>query len=341
MFVSIDGWVPPSSVRSAGGLCRVSRRSRNLSLVVGLLLLVAYQPARAWNFDEHFEVATRAYTRACADLCSPSQASSPLSEKAVQRIHLACGPCRLYEESPALGAYPGCDQVLNAERSFASSRLAEKISAGCQVFVSSGFPREAIVFGQSCAIAGDHLSHPRELGEDLSGRRAASPARFLRQVLQNRKHFAPDALRQYKDRHADAIGQALGKLPPQGAATTSSRLDRARAWEAFACHFLQDSFAAGHLGFNRGASSNTPSRLFHNHWNRLGRCVRNAPDDEPWAAFGDGKLCREDNAENLCRLSEATYLSILNTLTAFVAGESRDGSSEAFSRCNMPTPAPG
>ncbi|MDY7095763.1 MAG: hypothetical protein SX243_22540 [Acidobacteriota bacterium] len=35
-------------------------------------------------------------------------------------------------------------------------------------------------------------------------------------------------------------------------------------------------------------------------------------------------LCSADNAENLCRLSEATYLSILNTLTAFVEGKRSD-----------------
>ena len=88
---------------------------------------------------------------------------------------------------------------------------------------------------------------------------------------------------------------------------------------AFADHVLQDSFAAGHMGFNRRASSASAAKRFHDVWNVRGRVVfdRNGAS---WTTYGDGKLDDAENAAGRRHVIDAATLSVKDVLLTFVLG---------------------
>ena len=88
---------------------------------------------------------------------------------------------------------------------------------------------------------------------------------------------------------------------------------------AFGDHFLQDSFASGHMGFNRPASSAAAAKVFHDEWNRRGRTVSNRRG-EVWKTYGDGRL-ETENREGRMHLLAAATESVYAVLAAFVLGE--------------------
>ena len=88
---------------------------------------------------------------------------------------------------------------------------------------------------------------------------------------------------------------------------------------AFADHYLQDSFAAGHMGFNRAASSAAAAKSFHDAWNARGRVATDRAGHR-WVTFGDGRLDDPANEEGRRHLIEAATLSVRGVLTAFVLG---------------------
>jgi hypothetical protein len=84
---------------------------------------------------------------------------------------------------------------------------------------------------------------------------------------------------------------------------------------AFADHYLQDSYASGHMGFNRRASSAAAAKVFHDYWNRRGRVVSNRAGAR-WLAYGDGRLGGPGNCSRLvppaCSRSSAAMRHGLN-----------------------------
>lgn len=299
--------------------------SKTSLAVVAATVLASHatgSPVSAWTFTEHSDLGSRSYARACAELCK----LPPPDSDARRRLELACGPCSAYSNPIQSWLYSEC---ANLPRDTATEiGPPEPTSATGSSCDRSERPEserpklrtEAVLFGQACALAGDHLLTPEEFGSDLSWRSAASVGRFLRQAVINRRHFVPHSHQEYRRHHDRAVILAASVSKSESAQGVEERLRAVLASEAFACHFLQDSFAAGHMGFNRGASSNTPSRLFHNHWNEAGRCVRNAALDS-WAMLGDRFLCEVRNWQNLCRLAEANYHLVVDVLRAFVEGE--------------------
>jgi hypothetical protein len=58
-------------------------------------------------------------------------------------------------------------------------------------------------------------------------------------------------------------------------------------YNAFADHFLQDAFAAGHLPVNRSRQRGPDNNGLHDYFCRVGIVVENDEDDS-WRAYGDG-----------------------------------------------------
>lgn len=65
------------------------------------------------------------------------------------------------------------------------------------------------------------------------------------------------------------------KASEQGGIKSLEYFENALYIQSFADHYLHDSFSAGHMGFNRAASSNATSMAFHDNWNKIGRCMMN------------------------------------------------------------------
>ncbi len=103
---------------------------------------------------------------------------------------------------------------------------------------------------------------------------------------------------------------------------------------AFACHYLTDSFSAGHLRTPRRHlhdfslthtsathfASDSCAEAMHNEDNFNGLWVRNAAGDE-WIAYGDGRYFDEVNRANRNVMRAAVRCAIDDVYQSFVAGK--------------------
>jgi hypothetical protein len=177
----------------------------------------------------------------------------------------------------------------------------------------------AEIYGDATAIAGDFLSEPSEFISQAGFWRFKSRTSYWLLALENDEHFNPKATRSWADYHAAAVDEALAGAAADGLASVE-RLERAIHESAFADHFLQDAFAAGHMGFNRSASPAAASKSFHDAWNARGRVVCNRAGGR-WVTFGDGRLDRPENQDGRRHVLDAATASVRNVLRAFVLGE--------------------
>lgn len=162
--------------------------------------------------------------------------------------------------------------------------------------------------------------------------------RYMQLAELNWDHFAPQGCswKTYTAGHTLAMKKAAN-------ATTDKDLDRAYAIEAFACHFLSDHFASGHLRSPRKILQTghpDPSKLnkfdlikYKSHpWNStIGGYMSKMMHDEdnanglwvqtnayskdksgpgPWLMFGDGSYANPDNVDNRERQKQTLQASI-------------------------------
>lgn len=138
---------------------------------------------------------------------------------------------------------------------------------------------------------------------------------FVGLASNNKKHFPKESWNEYKKNHLEALVKA-NRYAAKSQEDTSRREDLRQAivYEAFAQHYLQDSFSGGHLGVDADEliSWNFKELLLHTHdtLNRIGvptHLKKSSPDffeDMPssirtsfleksirgWVAYGDRHL---------------------------------------------------
>ncbi len=162
----------------------------------------------------------------------------------------------------------------------------------------------ASAYGQGVALSADHVAQPDWFTDTSGLREALSVFKYLTKALENAEHFHPTNKLKWHELHQCALDTAGGTdaacwRPPRQPALKQPADDEARFLRilfvsAFADHFLQDSFAAGHMGFNRPASAPIASMLHHDYYSAEGRVVRSAvsnPTISEWATYGDNHLC--------------------------------------------------
>lgn len=139
----------------------------------------------------------------------------------------------------------------------------------------------------------------------------------------NWDHFGEHAVLAYQAGHAVALQAALQ------ARQTGSQfyLMRAYIMDAFACHFLSDLFAAGHLRTPRkalwGSLDPTPSlcaQIMHDEDNYNGLYVTNLASGNSWTAWGDKRLLDSVNFLNLSTTQMALQASADEIFQAFFNG---------------------
>ncbi|KAL1748022.1 fungal fucose-specific lectin-domain-containing protein [Schizophyllum fasciatum] len=120
----------------------------------------------------------------------------------------------------------------------------------------------------------------------------------------NWDHFGPDARTAYNAGHGLALQTAAG-----------GDLEKAYTINAFADHFLEDSFSSGHLrtprrGLHRTAdlTADACAKFMHDEDCAIGLSVRN-PAGESWACYGDKRALDEVAADNLKRCVAAVQSS--------------------------------
>jgi hypothetical protein len=184
-----------------------------------------------------------------------------------------------------------------------------------QEVCDTGPQDRSTTYGQAVALAGDHIGQPDEFVTAAGEQAANSTWTFLEEALHNAAHFHPLAIREFRDAHAAALRAAIAaaQAPP---AEVRSAFDRAFFLNAYADHFLEDAFSAGHTGFCRSCSSPTSSKLWHDRLIATGRWLQNARG-QAWCALGDARFHEQtEDARNAMR--EAQVASILSFLYGFV-----------------------
>ncbi|HVX96790.1 MAG TPA: hypothetical protein VHK47_17880 [Polyangia bacterium] len=174
----------------------------------------------------------------------------------------------------------------------------------------------AMIYGDATAVAGDYVGHPSELFSAAGAWRFQSRKHYYLLALENSEHFNPTSTETWREYHQDAVTRALAAARAEGL----HRMDlvsEALRESAFADHLLQDSFAAGHMGFNRRASGAAAAKSFHDYWNAHGRAVTDGNGAE-WFTYGDGRLNEPQNVEGKRHVLEAATLSVHDVLATFV-----------------------
>jgi hypothetical protein len=172
------------------------------------------------------------------------------------------------------------------------------------------------LYGQATTLAGDFLGDPGEFVSRQGSWRFRSKTSYLLLALENAAHFHPMATQSWREHHLAAIAHALTGASARGLASLAA-FELAIHESAFADHFLHDSFCAGHMGFNRIASSAAASKAYHDRWNDRGRLISDRAGRR-WITYGDGLLDAPANQDGRRHVLEAATLSIHGVLLAFV-----------------------
>lgn len=177
---------------------------------------------------------------------------------------------------------------------------------------------QAALYGDATAVAGDFVAEPAELISPTGAWRFSSPKHYYLLALENSAHFNPMATQSWAEYHQRAVDDAVAAAALEGLPSVE-RWGLAFRENAFADHFLQDSFAAGHMAFNRRASSAGAAKTFHDHWNARGRQARDR-EGSTWTTFGDGLLDDPRNVDGRRHVLEAATRSVRDVMLAFVTG---------------------
>ncbi|KAI0742642.1 hypothetical protein C8Q80DRAFT_918213 [Daedaleopsis nitida] len=131
----------------------------------------------------------------------------------------------------------------------------------------------------------------------------------------NWDHFGPDARIAYNTGHAVALRAAA-----------KGDLEEAYTLNAFADHFLEDSFSAGHLRTPRRAlhkgwyDADVCAKYMHDEDNAIGISVRN-PAGDSWTCWGDQHTLDDVAADNLKHCQAAIQASVDEVYKAYHTGQ--------------------
>lgn len=230
-------------------------------------------------------------------------------------VALVCGGWD-YVEHVSLGSESyrrACEQLKAEVATSVDPAVKTRLDIACD-----NLDIAAQLYGQATALAGDRFSGPQDFLSTGAGWKAASRKNYYTLALANTTHFHPYATREWWRYHKQAQVRAVAASKTQGLDAVDG-LQLALYEAAFADHFLHDAFSAGHMGFNRAASSVAASLVFHDQWNAKGRVIRDRAG-RSWKTYGDGHLEIKANVDGRTHALEVATLSITGVLRAFVLG---------------------
>lgn len=156
---------------------------------------------------------------------------------------------------------------------------------------------------------------------------------YIKLAQTNFDHFAPDSLVAYKVGHQFALQTAQQGFEKRKAGQikeANQLLSLAYAQNAFANHYLTDSFSAGHMRIPRRAIDHDVhlpaalnlliANLMHNEDSRHGLNVVNA-EGTSWIAYGDGFLFKPGAELQQEVILEAMQRSADGVYTTFLSGQ--------------------
>lgn len=194
---------------------------------------------------------------------------------------------------------------------------------------------QAKKYGQSVALAGDYLSNPNKFLKDIDKglREANDPFNYGRLALKNSYHFHPEVILKWRKYHLQALSIARSLKKKDNYLNNIDIFEKALYTNAFADHYLYDSFASGHMGFNRPSSRPTTSKTHHDFWNYAGRFLKDG-NNHIWYGMGDDYLNTERNKYGKEHLLLTAKESIINLLRTCITRQNYDREEMLF--LNLP-----
>jgi hypothetical protein len=343
-----------------------------------LLLLSVLVPLRtpAYNFGEHQVIGDRGFTRFtrwlvaqrslnnyAADVRWWQQHAGLVYDSLPQRHvfrSLSLGNNRVgYGTLNGLaGDHAENPLVLEEGLHYAQSRLHQVIELHQRALLESrsaaADPDLVRIDDQYLPLALNNFSHFFAYGRPFAWHFNAFDRSLLDQGLQPAQLGAcfqqlthTNVLNMYASVHTMALllAERAGRLAEKEPAQAERYLSYALLYNAFADHFLEDCFAAGHMVVNRKwLGSFTNNHSLHDLYNRQGAEVANLRG-ETWRAYGDGAFNQTHaqwrHAPDLAsveyqeftpeanRVIEAVSLSLQDVWTAFHAARQGETSSVA------------
>lgn len=153
------------------------------------------------------------------------------------------------------------------------------------------------------------------------------PGRYLQLAENDFDHFGNNAWITYLTGHELAIETAIAAHQTRN----NQLLELAYAMNAFACHFLTDRFASGHIRTPRNELPThiTPELVgsilgsyMHTEENAAGLHVHNLRGDH-WIAYGDNSYYNPDNTQQRLLINETIQNSTLQIFQAYLTGSNK------------------
>lgn len=152
--------------------------------------------------------------------------------------------------------------------------------------------------------------------------------KYLELADHNLDHFNQQAILAYKTGHRLSRLAAIDAHNIKDAVLKQEKLAYAYSLEAFACHFLTDHFAAGHIRTPRielekqfdPVIGSVLSLFMHNEDNNNGLAIA-GKSGKDWRSLGDGHLFEKDCEDNKNKADEAVAMAVQEVFEAYETGQ--------------------
>jgi hypothetical protein len=167
---------------------------------------------------------------------------------------------------------------------------------------------------------------------------------YIELLKYNIDHFGEEAKLAYEAGHAVALETALRAYNEINPHMKIRILIQAFTQELFACHFLTDLFASGHIRtpraalishvhsssrfhtwgddyISKGVIAGFLAEAMHNEDNRLGLQVTSQAHKEPWMAFGDHCYFEDNEKINNDRMQETVKIALHSIAKVYFTGK--------------------
>lgn len=182
----------------------------------------------------------------------------------------------------------------------------------------------------------DQLSDIDELAETLITLALSNDANINQRAFEffNRS-TQTNGISKYSLLHLDALQLAgmAGSFMKEKPKVAMQLLYWAILFNAFADHYLEDAFAAGHLTVDHWTTEPAEANGRHDYYCRVGLVVQNERGDGPWQSYGDNYL--DASPRNKQLVIEAVMQSVNEIVSEFEARSSDPSRAAIFARWNM------
>ncbi|KAG9761690.1 hypothetical protein KCU73_g2258, partial [Aureobasidium melanogenum] len=171
---------------------------------------------------------------------------------------------------------------------------------------------------------------------------------FLNLASVNFDHFGDDAGTAYNTGHRVALKHAreasFAVNPTMSDSDRKHRLMEAYTMNAFADHFLEDRFSAGHLRTPRRKLAEGPpiignycAKRMHDEDNKAGLWVMSPDRPDKWRVYGDGNLLKIENNVTVDQCLKALNASVNEVYMAWLHGTCPSEDSNFAAWAHAPT----